>query len=88
MTMKLLLTSGGFTNKTIIKALADLLGKPFNKAKIVFVPTAANVESGGKEWLIDDMYRAKELGWQEIKWSIFLPFPRPSGGRRLNPRTY
>lgn len=30
------------------------------------MPTAANVESGGKEWLIDDLHQTKELRWKEI----------------------
>lgn len=41
--MKLLLTSSGNTNKSIEKALLELLGKPFTKANLTFVPTAANV---------------------------------------------
>ena len=53
--MKLLLTSSGFTNKSIANALLEFAGKPFKELKLVFVPTAANVESGGKEWLINDL---------------------------------
>lgn len=64
--MKLLLTSGGFTNKSIVRALQELVGRPFGELKLVFVPTAANVESGGKEWLIDDLCRTKKLGWREV----------------------
>ncbi|MEK7127389.1 MAG: Type 1 glutamine amidotransferase-like domain-containing protein [Patescibacteria group bacterium] len=30
------------------------------------MPTAANVEEGGKEWLIDDLYNCKKLGFKQI----------------------
>ncbi|MCG2692243.1 hypothetical protein L6272_05455 [Microgenomates group bacterium] len=50
--MKLLLTSAGLVNQPIIDALADLVKKPFNAVNLTFIPTAANVEPGGNEWLI------------------------------------
>ena len=40
--MKLLLTSAGLTNQTIVKALDELVGKPLDQLKIAFIPTAAN----------------------------------------------
>lgn len=58
--MKLLLTSGGLTNKSIAKALFELVGKKPRNTKIVFIPTAANMEDGGKEWLINDLYNIKK----------------------------
>lgn len=61
--MKLLLTSSGNTNKLIEKGLLELLGKPFNKASLTFIPTAANVEEGDKAWLVDDMNNFKKLGF-------------------------
>lgn len=61
--MKLLLTSSGITNKSIENKLLQLLGKPFRKANLAFVPTAANVEKGNKGWLVDDMYNLKKLGF-------------------------
>ncbi|MBI2598621.1 Type 1 glutamine amidotransferase-like domain-containing protein [Candidatus Curtissbacteria bacterium] len=64
--MKLLLTSGGITNKTIKKALADLVGKPFNKTSLAFIPTAANVEEGDKSWLIEDLSNIKKLKLKSI----------------------
>jgi dipeptidase E len=65
--MKLLLTSGGFTNKKITNALLKLLEKPFKESKLVFIPTAANIESGGKEWLINDLYNCLKLGFAKIE---------------------
>lgn len=61
--MKLLLTSSGITNKSIEKALLELVRKPFNKLNLTFVPTAANIEEGNKSWLVDDMYNFKKLGF-------------------------
>lgn len=59
--MKLLLTSSGIRNKSIEKALLDLLGKPFDKSNLLFIPTAANPEEGDKGWLIDDIYNFRKL---------------------------
>lgn len=64
--MKLLLTSGGITNKSIANSLRRLLGKPFSKSKLVFIPTAANISPGGKEWLINDFKNCEKLGFEEI----------------------
>lgn len=64
--MKLLLTSAGFTNKSITNALRELVEKDCKDAKLAFIPTAANVETGDKGWLIDDLATCKALGFEEI----------------------
>ena len=64
--MKLLLTSGGITNKTIADALRGLIGKPFDESKLVFVPTAASIEASDKSWLINDLVNCINLKWREI----------------------
>lgn len=64
--MKLLLTSNGLCNKSIIDALADLLGKPFDKSSIAFIPTAANVEVGDKHWLVNDLDNCRKAGFEKI----------------------
>lgn len=64
--MKLLLTSSGKTNKSIEKALLELLGKPFSKANLTFIPTAANVEKGDKTWLVNDMNNFRVLGFASL----------------------
>ena len=64
--MKLLLTSNGLCNKTIVNALADLLGKPFEKSSIAFIPTAANVEKGDKHWLVNDLDNCRKAGFETI----------------------
>lgn len=64
--MKLLLTSGGITNKSIAKALFDLVGKKPEDTSLVFVPTASNVEKGDKDWLINDLINLKNLNLKSI----------------------
>jgi len=64
--MKLLLTSGGITNKSIEKALFDLVGKKAEDTSLVFIPTAANVEKGDKGWLINDLANLKKLNFKSI----------------------
>jgi len=64
--MKLLLTSGGLYNQSMVKALAELVGKPFEQTKVVFIPTAANAEKGNKWWLVDDYVRFQMLNLQEF----------------------
>ncbi len=42
--MKLLLTSAGFSNLVIGQKFLELLNKPANEAKILFIPTASRTE--------------------------------------------
>jgi len=73
--MKLLLTSVGLSNKTIIKAFSELVGLPHSKIHIVFIPTAANVEDGDKDWLISDYINLKKqnFGFVDIVDISALP---------------
>jgi len=64
--MKLLLTSGGITNKSIEKALFGLLDRKPEETSVVFVPTAANVEVGDKGWLIDDLANLKRMNFKSV----------------------
>jgi len=64
--MKLLLTSAGLRNQTIVKALDELVGKPLDQLKVAFIPTASNLEEGDKDWLIDDLRRLSFLKFKEI----------------------
>src|SRR6186997_1413035 len=47
--MKLLLTSAGISNISIRNALVDLLGKPIEESKALFIPTAIYGINGGAE---------------------------------------
>jgi dipeptidase E len=65
--MKILLTSAGLTNKTIINTLSDLVGKKPEDTNLVFIPTASNVEEGDKGWLIDDLLNLKKQNFKQIE---------------------
>lgn len=65
--MKLLLTSGGITNTSIADALFDLVGKKPEDTVLVFIPTASNVETGDKNWLINDLLILKKLNLKSIE---------------------
>jgi len=64
--MDLLLTASGLRNETLREALRDMLGKPFEAANVVFVPTASVAEAGDHGWLVEDMSRLHGLGWREF----------------------
>jgi dipeptidase E len=64
--MKLLLTSNGFSNQAIADALFDLVGKKAEDISLVFIPTASNIESGDKEWLIDDLINIKNQNFKSV----------------------
>lgn len=64
--MKLLLTSGGLTNDSIANALFELVGKKPEHTKIVFIPTASNVEVGDKDWFINDLINLQKRNFEEI----------------------
>lgn len=64
--MKLLLTSSGFTNKTIVDALADLCRTPFEELKLAYIPTAANVEPEDKGFMIDALTDSQDIGFSSV----------------------
>lgn len=81
--MKLLLTSNGLCNKTIVNALADLLGKPFEKSSIAFIPTAANVVPGDKNWVINDLTNCRKAGFEIVDIVDILALPQDQWQPRL-----
>lgn len=64
--MKLLLTSNGLSNKSIAKALFELVEKEPSKTKIAFVPTAMNVTAGNKCWFIRDLHNIQSQEVEKI----------------------
>ncbi len=64
--MKFLLTSAGLTNKSISGALLSLVGKKAEEISIAFIPTAANIEEGDKDWLIDNLMEIKKQNFKSI----------------------
>ena len=64
--MKLLLSSNGFANQKIASALFDLVGKKPEDTSLVFIPTASNIETGDKDWFIDDLINIKKQGFKSV----------------------
>jgi len=71
--MKLLLTSGGVTNRSIETALVELLGKPIAESSAVCIPTAMYahpaVGPGAGPWRFisgNTDNRMVELGWKSM----------------------
>jgi len=64
--MRLLLTSGGISNRSIAAAFNELVGKNPNQIKIGYIPTAANAEAGNKDWVIKDFLNFWRYGYNYI----------------------
>ena len=64
--MNLLLTSAGLRNGSLLDALQQMLDKPIAESRIVYVPTASMAEPGDHGWLVADLRRVHDLGWQEL----------------------
>ncbi|NCU42318.1 MAG: hypothetical protein EOM19_06405 [Candidatus Moranbacteria bacterium] len=65
--MKLLLTSSGITNSSIANTLSELTEKKPEETTVVFIPTASNIESGDKDWLISDLINLKKQNFKSIE---------------------
>lgn len=81
--MKLLLTSGGLMNKSIIQALRELCPKPFEDLRLGFIPTAANIEAGDKWWLIEDLETCKNLKFKSVDIIDISAMPQDLWLKRL-----
>lgn len=81
--MKLLLTSGGLENKSIINTLLKLAEKPFDQLKVAFIPTASNVEEGDKWWLIEDLKKLQELKFLSVDIVDISALPKDIWQKRL-----
>ena len=64
--MKLLLTSGGISNRSIAKTLSELVNKKPSDVKIGYIPIAANAEEGNKDWVIKDFLNFWRHGYNWI----------------------
>lgn len=64
--MKLVLTSAGITNTSIADALTSLISKHVNDCKVGFIPTAANMEAGNKDWYIAQLTNLQKHGFNWI----------------------
>jgi dipeptidase E len=79
----MLLTSNGLRNEALRSALADLLGKPFRSARVVFVPTASVATAGDHGWLVEDLNRLHGLRWREFNVLELNGLPGPEVLARL-----
>jgi len=64
--MKLLLTSSGLSKRQIGESLQDMVNKPPSECKVGFIPTAANVESYNKDWVIAQFAQLQRYGFYQI----------------------
>src|SRR3569623_27906 len=65
--MKLLLTSSGITNPTIHQGLEDLLGKPVEECKALFIPTAIHPFANGPYYAAKAIQSPiTQLGWKSL----------------------
>ncbi len=73
--MKLLLTSAGITNQSIANAMFELVGKKPQDTTAVFIPTAANVEIGDKDWFFTDLINLRNQNLKELSFVDIAAVP-------------
>lgn len=81
--MKLLLTSAGLSNESIIKAFFDLVGKSAKEIRVAFIPTASNIETGDKWWLIKDLSTLQGMGFAQLDIVDISAMPKVAWQPRL-----
>lgn len=64
--MKLLLTSSGLSKRDIGFALQGMFDKHPSEVRVGFIPTAANVEPYGKDWVIAQFGQLQRYGFYQI----------------------
>lgn len=73
--MKLLLTSNGLSNQIIAEALFDLVGKKPENTSLVFISTASNIQTGDKNWFIDDLVNIQKQNFKTITITDIVAVP-------------
>lgn len=81
--MKLLLTSSGLANQSIANALFELVGKKPEDTSLVFIPTAANVRIGDKDWFIEDLLKLKKQHFKSIDIADISALPEDIWRRKF-----
>jgi dipeptidase E len=79
----MLLTSNGITNESLRSALADLVGRRFGAARVVFIPTASVAVAGDHGWFVEDLSRLHGLRWRELDILELNGLPAPAVIQRL-----
>ena len=75
--MKLLLTSGGISNKKIENAFFDLVGKHAKDISLAYIPTAANASKDeDKRWVVDAIVRLNDLNIGKIDFVDISAIPK------------
>ena len=82
--MKMLLTSGGITNKSIENAMIEMLGKPISEANALFIPTAVYgqtnaIQMARRVLTGEGMPPMINIGWKSIEYLELISLP--SAGR-------
>lgn len=70
-------------NASIINALKELSLKPFEDLRLGFVPTASNIETGDKWWLIEDLETCGNLKFKSIDIIDISAMPQDMCLKRL-----
>lgn len=65
--MKLLLTSQGFSNDSIVNAFVDLLGKKPEDSHLVYIPTAIHGATGDKKWFVRNLSNVAKLNFKKFE---------------------
>ncbi len=61
--VKLLLTSNGMDNPTLVRELRELTGRDFADLTVALIPTAATFQDSDKSRFLDDLTRFRDLRW-------------------------
>ena len=64
--MKLLLTSIGVSNDSILNALVELLGRPVEECTAVQIPTAIHALPGALGYAWEMAKYCGDMGWKEL----------------------
>lgn len=65
--MKLLLTSQGFSNDSIVNAFIDLVGKKPEDTHLVYVPTSIHGARGDKKWFVRNISNVAKLNFKKFE---------------------
>lgn len=81
--MRLLLTSAGLRNDAIAHELVKLAGRTFTELNIIHIPTAANAETGDKQWIIDDLKNLERYDFKSIDILDIAAIPKAKAYERM-----
>ncbi|MFP4401748.1 MAG: Type 1 glutamine amidotransferase-like domain-containing protein [Candidatus Nanoarchaeia archaeon] len=65
--MKLLLTSQGLYNQSIVNALIELVEKPLEECNLAYVPTSSHGATGDKKWFSRNLSNVAKLNFKTFQ---------------------